>query len=109
MIIIYILVIDNHKLRHDVQKTLTRIFAHVGLPDLTVSEEYNTPEQVYDLFKTRFPAFETVNAWSADVGKTKYDEMPSSLRLALEEFFRPFNKRLFDNILKTSPFEGWKV
>lgn len=100
-----ILMLDMKDLRSNPAATLSRVFKHAGLPDFDLSGV--TPHQARELFNSHYPDFETISGWT-HAGKHAEYNMPRDLREFLTEFFRPFNRRLFD-LLGVKPFDGWGV
>jgi hypothetical protein len=100
------LVLHSSELRNQPQQTLKRVFAHAGLQDESVELAKASDEQLSNEFKRHFPDFEAVSGWTHE--GVEEEPIPEALRAFLVEFFRPFNRELFD-ILKVEPFEGWEV
>jgi hypothetical protein len=99
-----ILVLDNELLRREPGPTLTRVLRFLGLPETDLSRHSEADIQAE--FKRRYPDFEAITGWAAH--GSDHHEIPPDVRVALEDFFRPYNRRLFD-LLGVEPFDHWKV
>ena len=104
-----ILVIDASELKRNPVETVQRVFAHAGLQQL--DDQLLTPEKSVEAFRKLYPEFEAVSGWGRRTGLVSKgdEEIPGEVRYALDEFFRPYNRKLFTEFLHIEPFEDWSV
>ena len=100
-----VLILNTEDLRTDPQSVMTQVFVHAGVPKVNFLPLHTADA----LFKKRYPDFETISGWSHRGNSHSTDEtIPFALKQKLEEFFRPYNKKLFE-FLQIPPFHGWNV
>lgn len=103
-----IMVIDNEKLKTQPEQILNEIQDFASLKRENLARF--TTQEIHAKFREKYPDFESVTGWGKDVNEqgAEHDNVPAEVRDVLENFFRPYNRKLFD-LLKIEPYKGWAV
>lgn len=104
------LLVNNNRLATHPTETLNELFRFAGIPEMKALDlkQALTHEDLSKLFNKYYPDFEAVTGWSHDELKFQELTLSDTLRKQLDDFFRPYNRQLFE-FLKIPPYDGWAV
>jgi len=86
-----ILILFDEELRYHPQETLSKVFKHVGLPDMNIS--HITSKMLKDKTRQAWGKSAESNGWLI---QSNYKPMDPKLKVVLARFFAAHNQRLYD-------------
>ncbi|KAH9255566.1 hypothetical protein BASA81_006396 [Batrachochytrium salamandrivorans] len=108
-----LLIVNSDELLLEPKSTLKLILDHVGIdasPRILDELAAKSSKELHLAFQSKYPDFENISGWSKNAVHTGELKLPPHLRSYLNEFFRPWNRRLFNEILQVpSGWKGWAV
>lgn len=106
-----LMIVNSEDLLNEPHRVLVEIFNHVGVSTtdsaLMSRMAALSPQQLHEAFQQKYPDFENISGWSKIMVQQSL-ELTKEMREYMTEFFRPWNKRLFQEI-SMKPWKGWEV